>query len=104
MLLLRGVGLSLLFFNFYSKRIFKNPKVTVNARILAKDVLLNDIRYVDNSIVIVESLKDLQQLINGVVEISRKYSLYHNTDKTEYMIINMKHNTKSSVDPKCRQI
>lgn len=55
--------------------------------ILANDERLNNIRYVDDTIIFAYSLEGLQILITPANETSQRYGLESDVKKTKYMVI-----------------
>lgn len=56
-------------------------------------ITINNLRYADDTVLLAETLEDLQTIINKIVEVSEEYGLTLNTNKTKYMLI-----TKSTLD------
>ena len=59
-------------------------------------VSVNNIRYADDTLLIPNTLKGLQQLLNRTTVVSEEYGLKLNVAKTKYMVI--RKNTIPNVD------
>jgi len=49
--------------------------------------LLNNIRYADDTVIFADSIEGLQQLMDKVNEVSERYGLKMNINKTKFMVV-----------------
>ncbi|GFO12049.1 retrovirus-related pol polyprotein line-1 [Plakobranchus ocellatus] len=84
-------------FNLYSEIILRNLDGTSGLKINGENV--NNLRYADDTVLIAESGKQLQKLLDTVVFESKRMGLSLNVKKTECMVI-----SKKSSNPKCNLI
>lgn len=89
----QGCILSPMIFNIYSEKIFDEALTGSKEGIKVNGVLINNLRYADDTVIIADSREDLQILINKVTEACNKYGLNLNIKKTKYMSV-----SKSSID------
>lgn len=54
------------------------------------DILVNNIKYADNNLLLTDKVKGTQQPFNDINEASNKYGLETNIKKTKYMITTKK--------------
>ena len=98
--ILRGVRegcvLSPLVFNIYSEEIFKQALEDQEEGIVLNGVSVNNIRYADDTLLISNTLKGLQQLLNRTTVVSEEYGLKLNVAKIKDMVI--RKNTIPNVD------
>uniref|UniRef100_A0A8D8UNP4 Craniofacial development protein 2 n=1 Tax=Cacopsylla melanoneura TaxID=428564 RepID=A0A8D8UNP4_9HEMI len=83
----QGCVLSPQFFNIYSEYIFKEALHSINSGIKVGDVTINNIRYADDTVLLANTMEELQNLLNEVTEVCDKYGLRLNTAKTKFMIV-----------------
>ncbi|GFO15376.1 retrovirus-related pol polyprotein line-1 [Plakobranchus ocellatus] len=84
-------------FNLYSKIILRNLDGTSGLKINGGN--LNNLRYADDTVLIAESGKQLQKLLDTAVLESERMGLSLNVKKTECMVI-----SKKSSNPKCNLV
>ena len=84
----QGCVLSPDLFNLYSETILRGLEDMPGLKIGGK--IINNLRYADNTALIAENQKDLQNLLNVVKNESRKKGLDLNSKKTEVMVISRK--------------
>lgn len=85
----QGCILSPAFFNVYSEAIFKRAiKEDDGFRIDGSRV--SNIRYADDTVLIAETLSELQDMLARVADISAEYGLEINVKKTKWMVIHKK--------------
>jgi len=60
-------------------------------------VIINTIRYADDKIVVANSQKGLQQLMDNLSKVSREFDMKINVKKTKMMSISQKRNTKLKI-------
>lgn len=83
----QGCVLSPLLFNLYSEHIFQEALEDREIGIKVNGVWINNIRYADDTVLIADNVKDLQDLLIAVGEHSRNMGLNINTKKTKFMIV-----------------
>uniref|UniRef100_A0A8D8Q4X5 Craniofacial development protein 2 n=1 Tax=Cacopsylla melanoneura TaxID=428564 RepID=A0A8D8Q4X5_9HEMI len=83
----QGCVLSPILFNIYSEQIFKEALEDTNEGIPINGERLNNIRYADDTIVLADNLRGLQELVNKIAAVSREYGLEINSKKTKFMIV-----------------
>ena len=83
----QGCILSPLLFNLYSEAIFNETFEDEDTGIRVNGVYVNNIRYADDSVIIADTIEDLQQMIDRLNRTSNKYGLKVNSNKTKLMII-----------------
>lgn len=71
----QGCIMSPILFNLYSEQIFKEALDELDAGILVNEDRLNNIRYADDTVVFADSPEALQEIMDRVVTVSRKYGL-----------------------------
>lgn len=74
-------------FNLYSKKSLTEP-LRINIRFLLNAERLNNIRYADDIVVFKDSMKNFQELINYIKDVSCEYGLDFN--KSKFMVISNK--------------
>ena len=89
----QGCILSPTLFNLYSEEIINKAISNLSIGIKINGILINNLRYADDTILVAETLGDLQTLVNNIVECSEDYGLSLNIGKTKFMLI-----TKSSIN------
>ena len=75
-------------FNLYTELIFRETNDIPGLKI--NGVNLNNLRYVDDTVLLAEDEKSLQDLVTAVKEESEKYGLMMNIKKTKVMILKRK--------------
>ena len=83
----QGCVLSPLLFNIYSEAIFRESLEDAEMGIKVNGVLINNIRYADDGVLVCDNIVDLQQLVTIIGEYSKRIGLEINTKKTKFMII-----------------
>ncbi|XP_067671778.1 uncharacterized protein [Haliotis asinina] len=83
------------FFNLYSENILRRLKESYDG-ILINGVLINNIRYADDTALIVDSEEGLLRLLDLVTEVSTEEGLEINCKKTFCMVV-----SKNSQPPVC---
>lgn len=83
----QGCVMSPMLFNVYSERIFKEAVDEVQIGIKVNGKYINNIRYADDSVLMAESIEDLQNLLDRVNNASEEMGLTINTQKTKVMVI-----------------
>lgn len=83
----QGCVMSPTLFNIYSEAIFDEVLYDATEGIMMNGELINNIRYADDTAIIASSLKDLQNLLQRISEVSENYGLQLNTSKTKWMLI-----------------
>lgn len=82
----QGCVLSPLLFNLYSDKIFKEALEGTEHGIKVNGVLLNTIRYADDTLIICDSMEGLQHLIDKISSTGVDLGLNINTSKTKFMV------------------
>ncbi|GFN87873.1 endonuclease-reverse transcriptase [Plakobranchus ocellatus] len=93
----QGCVMSSNLLNLYSEIILRNLEGVSGLKINGEN--LNNLRYADDTVLIAESGKQLQKLLNTVVLESDRMGLSLNVKKTECMVI-----SKKSSSPKCNLV
>lgn len=83
----QGCILSPLLFNLYSEAVFDEAMEDGDAGIKVNGTRINNIRYADDSVLLADSLEDLQKMMNHLNRASIKYGLKINTAKTKFMVV-----------------
>lgn len=83
----QGCVLSPLLFNVYSERLFREALENAEDGILINGVLINNLRYADDTVLIADTAEGLQRLIDRVTEVCALYNMHLNTNKTKVMIV-----------------
>lgn len=86
----QGCVLSPLLFNLYSESIFQEVLGERGLGIRVNGVWVNNIRYADDTVLIADNMKDLQELLDAVGDSSKSLGLNINTKKTKFMIVSRK--------------
>lgn len=76
--------LSPLLFNTYSERLFREA-LEAEEGILLNGVLINNLRYADDTILLTDTDEGLQRLIKKVTSVSEIYNMRLNINKTKVM-------------------
>uniref|UniRef100_A0A8D8SJ40 Craniofacial development protein 2 n=2 Tax=Cacopsylla melanoneura TaxID=428564 RepID=A0A8D8SJ40_9HEMI len=83
----QGCVLSPLLFNVYSERIMTKALEEERGGININGRPVNNIRYADDTVLLAETMEDLQRMLNNVIQASEESGLTLNTKKTKYMIV-----------------
>lgn len=83
----QGCVLSPLLFNVYSEKLFQEALGESKDGISINGVLINNLRYADDTVLLADTSEGLQRLIEKVAEICENYNMRLNTNKTKVMII-----------------
>lgn len=86
----QGCILSPLLFNIYSQRIFRESIEKERIGIKVKGVIINNIRYADDTTILAGSISGLQKLLDKLTYVSELYGLKINIKKTKYMVVSRK--------------
>ena len=81
-------------FNIYSDMILRNLENYTGVKINGENI--NNIRYADDTVLIADSVENLQRLLDITIEKSEEMGLTLNVKKTECMII-----SKKAIAPSC---
>lgn len=87
----QGNILTLMLFNLYSDKIFKDTLVDVEYGIKVNGVVLNTIRYAEDTLIKYDSLEGLQQLVNRVNRAGQDSGLNIIIRKTKLMVFSRDH-------------
>jgi hypothetical protein len=74
-----------LLFNLYSKYVFKEALSGIDKGLKINGVVINNIRYADDTVLLAESVEDLQELLNLVDVSGKRLGLSINVAKTKWM-------------------
>ena len=66
--------------------IFKEALDDTNLGMKINGVTINNIRYADDTVLLADSLEDLQQLLSNINSVGERYGLNINVGKTKLMI------------------
>ena len=80
-------------FSLYSENIMRNLEEDPGLKVGGK--MINNIRYADDTVLIAENERDLQNLVNILETESKGKGLELNSRKTEVMVISKKHEIPS---------
>lgn len=83
----QGCVLSPLLFNIYSEKIFSDALEGMCQGVVVNGVVINNLRYADDTVLLATSLEDLQELLNAVAKTSSAMGLKLNVKKTKWMVI-----------------
>lgn len=83
----QGCILSPILFNLYSEFIFREALENIDEGIPLNGVRVNNIRYADDAIVFADTQEGLQALMDKVVEVSKRYGLEMNVNKTKLLVV-----------------
>uniref|UniRef100_A0A8D8L8K4 Craniofacial development protein 2 n=1 Tax=Cacopsylla melanoneura TaxID=428564 RepID=A0A8D8L8K4_9HEMI len=88
----QGCVLSPQFFNIYSEYIFNEALANITHGIKIGNEIINNIRYADDTVLLSNSIEELQILVDKITSVCDKYGLKLNTSKTKFMIVSKKKN------------
>ena len=83
----QGFVLSPLLFNAYAERLFREAIEEAEDGILMNGVLINNLRYADDTVLLADTAEGLQRLLVKVAEVCESYNMRLNTEKTKVMTI-----------------
>jgi len=83
----QGCIVSLLLFNLYSEEIFGKALADLLDGIKINGQAINNIRYADDAVIIVNKNEELQNIMHNIYIASEEYGLSLNISKTKHMII-----------------
>lgn len=93
----QGCILSPLLFNVYSERIFRKALYDKQEGIIVNGEVINNLRYADDTVLLASSQKDLQLLLDSVIESCKEAGLDLNIRKTKILVITKQQNVKTSI-------
>ncbi len=83
----QGCVLSPILFNLYTEAIFKETfEKSLGEGIRINRVTINNIQYVDNTVILTNGQVKLQQMLEKVMEYKEAMSLFLNTKKTKCVV------------------
>jgi len=85
----QGCILSPLLFNLYTDKIFKEAAGNLELGIKVNGVRINTIKYADDTVILAESIEELQLLLNKISEGGLRMGLNINTNKTKMMVFSL---------------
>ena len=95
----QGCVLSPLLFNLYAEKIFREPVEDKTKGIIANGIVINNLRYADDTVLLATDRDDLQTLLLSVTDHSQQMGLKINIEKTQWMVISKNINiTNNSAD------
>jgi hypothetical protein len=83
----QGCILSPTLFNLYSEDVMNRTLSEQSVGIKINGVRLNNLRFADDTVLIAETLEELQTLVNKIADCSEEYGLSLNIKKTKFMVI-----------------
>ncbi|KAI5707314.1 hypothetical protein M8J77_000030 [Diaphorina citri] len=86
----QGCVLSPQFFNIYSEYIFKEALANITHGVTIGDETINNIRYADDTVLLANTIEELQILVDKVTSVCDDFGLKLNTSKTKFMIVSRK--------------
>ena len=92
----QGCIISPILFNLYSEYMIQEALGKLEG-ISVNGVNINNIRYADDAVLIADSLKKLQKMIDSVNEACKAYAMAINVKKTKVMVISQKGNAQCKV-------
>lgn len=90
-----GCVLSPLLFNLYSEAIFREVLEEKEMGIRVNGLWINNIRYADDTLLIVDNIDDLQHPVDAMGQHSKSMGLNINVKKTKFMIVTRESNAFS---------
>ena len=87
----QGCVLSPCLFNLYTEHIFRHIEDLKG--ICIGGIQINNLRYADDTVLLAESERDLQAIVDGVNEAGKVYSMKMNAKKTKTMVISREEQT-----------
>lgn len=93
----QGCVLSPMLFNVYSEQIFKRALQDRTQGIKVNGVVINNIRYADDTIILANNAQDLQILLDCVHRESEDMGLKININKTKFMAITNNRNVAANI-------
>ena len=95
----QGCVLSPLLFNLYAEKIFREAVEDRTEGIIANGIVINNLRYADDTVLLATDRDDLQTLLLSVTDHSQQMGLKINIEKTQWMVISKNINiTNNSAD------
>lgn len=82
----QGCILSPLLFNIYSEAIFREALETTNGGITVNGIRISNIRYADDTVIMADSMADLQRMTDRIVQHSEQFGLHININKTKVLV------------------
>lgn len=93
----QGCVLSPMLFNLYSEEVTQRAVSEETAGVKVNGKPINNLRFADDTVVIAESMSDLQRLIDQIVESSEENGLTLNIRKTKFMLISKQEHPQESL-------
>ena len=83
----QGCILSPLLFNLYSEHIFQEALDERSEGVIINGVVINNLRYADDTVLLATSFEDLQILLSAVAHHSQQMGLKLNVKKTKWLVV-----------------
>lgn len=93
----QGCVLSPLLFNLYSEAVFQEALEDMTEGLIINGEVLNNIRYADDTVILAQSMEDLQHLIERMNHQCNNYGLKINLKKTKALIVNKTTNNEADL-------
>ena len=92
----QGCSLSPILFNLYSEYLIREALQQYEGITIGGE-RLNNIRYADDTVLIADSKEKLQEMVNRMCEICRRYSMELNAKKTKIMHVTEREKEELSI-------
>lgn len=83
----QGCILSPMLFNLYVENIFLEALENVEAGIKINGIILNNLRYADDTVIMASSAEELQLILDRINDVGKRNGLIINIKKTKFMIV-----------------
>ena len=82
----QGYVLSPLLFNIYSEATFKEALDETSGGIRVNGVVIYNLRYADDTVILANNPAELQRMIDSVVQYNEQFGLHMNISRTNVMV------------------
>ena len=93
----QGCVLSPLLFNIYSERLFRDALEEAEDGVTINGVIINNLRYADDTVLLADTAEGLQRLIDRVTKVCDMYNMRLNTNKTHVMVISKNRSNRRQI-------